>query len=235
MKKIFYVLIFSSFAIFSEAFAADNATEKKCRDMMPVPDVEIVASYGKLRYDFSKNNRSLTRMHLRQYGCHIAPGQYVHGLATFELVSEVSFTINENTLGDGTVCVYPGNIVLSLGLQNPTIYISKDLREGSCVYQLALRHEQTHQQINQEVFESYLPIIKSRFLETVKANMLFSGRNEVDIETVREELKEHYFSVLNPIIKELKREISIEQAKLDSVENYDYEQSICNIRKKKRR
>ncbi len=236
MKKIFYVLIFTSFAIFSETSAADDATEEMCRGMAQEAEVEILTSYGKLRYDFSKNNRNLTRMHLRQYGGRLAPGKHVHGLATYDLATEVSFKLYQKTFADGSVCLYPYDIVLSISVQNPTIYISKDLEENSCTYQLAMHHEQTHQQINQEVLESYLPIIKSRFLETVKAEPFVSSpNNDINMEAEQEDLKERYFSVLNPLLEEIKNEIQREQAKLDSAENYDYEQTVCRVRDQNRR
>lgn len=244
MKKLFLILIFASTAIFSNNLLAQktnlpdeakfaneisrtNASDSICRKTMREPKVTISTSYGKLRYDFSKNNRSLTRMHIRQYGGRVAPGKYVHGLATNDLSTEISFKLLKNTLPDGTVCVYPDEINLLVGVQNPTIYLSKDLQEESCAYQVALRHEQTHQQINAEVLESYLPIIQKRFLEAVQKYSLVSRNSDINLSLAQESLKNRYLSVINPLLEEIKSEIKTEQAKLDSAENYDYEEKIC--------
>lgn len=223
MKKLFYMLIFT---LFSTAVYAQK-TENACYKVMRKPEIEISTSYGKLKYDFSKNNRTLTRMHLRQYGGNIPAGKFVNGLATHDLATEINFKLRKNNLPDGTVCVYPIDIQLLVRIKNPTIYISKDLEEGSCQYQIAMRHEQTHQQINTEVLEHYLPLLQERFLAAVKKNSLLSGRSDINLTLAQDKFKEKYLQAINDVLTEIKNDMKTEQAKLDSLENYEYEAELC--------
>lgn len=227
MKNLFYILIFCLPYFFSVSVLAQETAQTACQKILRPPKVTISTSFGRLKYDFSKNNRSLTRMHIRQYGGKVATGKYVHGLATYDLSTQINFKMLKNTLNNGSVCIYPQEISLNIGVEDPTIYLSKDLVEGTCVYQLALRHEQTHQQINTEVLENYLPLIKQKFLTAVKQNLLISSSRDMNLQLAQENLKNRYLEAINPVLEEIKAEIKAEQAKLDSLENYDYEQKLC--------
>ena len=110
---------------------------------------------------------------------------------------------------------------------NPTIYISSDLAEDSCRYKVALRHEQTHQQINLEVFDYYIPIIQRRFEEAVKRYALISSKRDINLTLAQEKFQDKYLAAVNEVLKEISAEIHNEQLKLDSAENYSYEMSLC--------
>ncbi len=228
MKKVFYILIFMSFLLFSPLALAQTATQKACQKVMRAPEVSFSVSYGKLKYDFSKNDRTLTRMHIKQYGGQVPSGNYVNGLATFTLSTSLNMKLSKTTLRNGTVCIYPSKLDLKVKNENPTIYISSDLKENTCRYKVALRHEQTHQQINVEIFEYYIPIIKRRFEEAISKYALISSKHDVNLTLAQEKFRDKYVSTVNQVIKEITAEINTEQAKLDSVENYGYETSLCN-------
>lgn len=227
MKKVFYILIFMSFWLFSPLVSAQTAAQKSCQKIMRASEVSFSISYGKLKYDFSKNSRTLTRMHMKQYGSKFTNGEYVSGLATFSTTTELTTKMAKQTLKDGTVCVSPAMINLTIKNVNPTIYISSDLAEDSCRYKVALRHEQTHQQINLEVFDYYIPIIQRRFEEAVKRYALISSKRDINLTLAQEKFQDKYLAAVNEVLKEISAEIHNEQLKLDSVENYSYEMSLC--------
>lgn len=227
MKKLFYVLIFSFICHFSDAGAATVAeAEKKCRSVMRYPQVSISFSYNKLRYDHSKNSRTLARLSKRS-GRPVTPGHQVNGLATYDFEMNLDFTVAKDVLSDGIVCLFPEKVILRFELKDPVIYLSRNLKPNSCLYNIALRHEQTHQQITTEVVEHYLPIIRERFLNTVENHSLVSSVDDVNLELARDSLRQRYLSVINPLIDEIQNEINREQSKLDSSENYEYEASLC--------
>lgn len=92
---------------------------------------------------------------------------------------------------------------------------------------MALRHEQTHQQINLEVFEYYIPIIQRRFEEVVKKYALISSKRDINLTLAQEKFQDKYLAAVNEVTKEISAEIHAEQLKLDSAENYSYEMSLC--------
>ena len=227
MKKLFDVLIFATLFFVAVCAEAKTTAESLCLQKASKPEVTIEVSYGALKYDFSKNNKTLTRMHIRNYGGTVLPGKQVHGLASYDLVTEISFQLQKSSFSNKATCVYPLYVTLKIGVQNPTIYISRNLQKGSCSYQVALRHEQTHQQINAEIFESFLPKIEQTFLNIVSQYALLSSEADIDLTQAQKTLQSKYLEALNPVIEEIKSTIKQEQSKLDSIENYNYEESIC--------
>ena len=96
---------------------------------------------------------------------------------------------------------------------------------------LTIRHEQTHEQVNVEALEYYLPKVRDKFIETVKKYAV-AGRqkDDVTLEAVQESLQKKYFDSINPLLKELEEEIAKEQSKFDTKEHYNYETSLCQMR-----
>lgn len=227
MKNLFELLIFANLFLWPSLVGAETPAEKFCRQNAQKPEITIELSYGKLRYDFSKNNKTLTRMHIRNFGGVVAPGKQVHGLASYNLVTEINFNLEKISSSDKVTCFYPRQVTLRIGVQDPTIYISRNLVKDSCPYIVALRHEQTHQQINAEILEAYLPKIEQTFLNVVDKNALYIFEKNMDINKVQEDVKARYLRDVNSVMDEVKAAIKKEQSKLDSVENYNYEESLC--------
>ena len=227
MKNVFNTLFFLSFAFFYNL--ADAADYKaRCKPFVEAPTLEIIAEYEPLKYDSSKVSATLSRLHQKEYGGYVEDGYRVNGLSTYDLSTGLDFRVAKTTFRDGVTCFYPTDIKLTITMKDPTIYIARSLKKGTCEYDVALRHEQTHQQINIEVLEHYLPKIKDRFIETVKKYAV-AGRQKDDIslEAAQESLQKKYLAALNPILDEIKTEIKQEQEKLDNIQNYTYEQSLC--------
>lgn len=227
MKNVFYILIFLSFASFSSA-KAESPLNARCKSVVKNPHVSVTASYEPLTYDHTKVGRTLTRLHSSEYGGNVHEGYQITGLATYDLGTELNFNLSKQKLQDGVVCFYPSDIKLDISMRNPTIYIARSIKKGTCAYEVALRHEQTHQQINLEVIEKYVPIIKNRFVEAVKKYAIASReKDDVSMEIIQEGLQKKYLEAINPVLEEIKTEIKTEQEKLDNIEHYNYEQSLC--------
>ena len=227
MKKLFYILIFFSFALFSHAHAADKLNAR-CESFIEKPNVTVKVVFEQLRYDNTKVSRTLARMHKEIFKGDLIEGYRVNGLTPYQLATELLFTVGKKTFNDGVTCFFPVDVTLLLTLKEPIIYIERNIEPGTCAYNVTLRHEQTHEQINVETLEYYMPIIKDRFLAAVKKYSLASRpKDDIPLETVQKGLEKKYLEAINPILDELNNEINKEQVKLDTKEQYDYEQSLC--------
>lgn len=229
MKKLFYILIFLSFACFSNFADAANMNVR-CKPFVSNPKVTIKAVFEPLRYDYSRASRTLEDMHRKEYGGQTHEGYHINGLTPYNLKTTLEFDILKRVFRDGVTCFYPGEITLVLTFQDPVIYIARSLKKGSCTFNVTMRHEQTHEQINVEALEYYLPKIKDSFLAAVKKYAV-AGREKDDItlEAVQKSLQKKYFDAINPILKELEDEVGREHEKFDNLENYNYETSLCQI------
>ena len=175
-----------------------------------------------------QNQKTLERLHKKEYGGDLSDGYQINGLSTYDLSTVLEFEITKKTFNDGVTCFYPTDINLTVGIDNPTIYIARSIKKGTCAYEVALRHEQTHQQINIEILEQYLPKIKENLIAAVKKYAVTARkRDDVSIEFLQQGLQKKYLEAINPVLEEIEKETKQEQMLLDNPENYDFEQSLC--------
>jgi len=227
MKNVFYILIFFTFAGFSVAKAADNLNFR-CQPFVLKPKVTIKAVFEPLKYNYSKVSRTLERMQKEEMNGQLVEGYKVNGLTPYKLETNLMFTLGKKVFNDGVTCFFPTEVNLTLTFKDPVIYIARQIKEGTCAYQVTLRHEQTHEQINVEAFEHYLPLIKDQFIAAVKKYSLMSRpKDDIKTDIVKDSLTKKYLGAINPLLDELSEEINMEQSKLDRIEQYDYEQSLC--------
>ena len=228
MKKFLYALFFLNFIITSNVVEASNVINVRCQAAAQRPNVRISFVSGEMLYDHTKVNRTLARLHEKEYGGQPYDGFQINGLSTYTLETEINFRIIKQVFNDGVTCFYPADIELIVSMKNPTIYIARALKKGTCAYNITLRHEQTHQQINFETLQAYLPYIKERFIKIIKKYALISRpKDDISLEKVQTGLQKRYSDAINAVIEEVKKEINLEQQKLDNLENYNYEQSLC--------
>ena len=224
MKKFSSLLIFLSlFCIKSNVVFAEDVP---CGEIVPEPEVFFTTSYGNLRYDREKTKAELTEIG-KTYGIG-EKGLFAAGLSTIKVNWEISIdTINKFSEDGEEICVIPIKINLHLGYEDPAIYLSKELTEGTCAYDVVLRHEQTHQQINKVALDYFAPRIKAN-MQNIAAEIGTEKIVDLDeISSVNGEITKKYISFVEPMINTFKSELKKEQSKLDNAENYHMEGELC--------
>jgi len=218
MKKLFFILILSFFYFISEA-------KSQCSDNFPLPKINIYYSYGKLSYDYSKNNEQITQI-ANEYNI-LEKGIFASGLSTSDINLDISIDTIGNINEKNGFCIYPQTINISIYFSNPTIYISSQLKQDSCEYNLVKRHEQTHMQINKSTLDYYLPLIYNAATEISKNITVKNIANISDIDIMSEQITKQFNDNFQPIFYYLKQQILKEQQKLDNQNNYQYENNLC--------
>lgn len=220
MKKLFFIL--TSLFFFSCPL---KAAAFDCAQLNSNPAIVFSTSYGKLAYDYTKNNDQITAVASR-YGI-AEKGLFASGLATVNVVWEITVSSMGKVYGDYNVCVVPTEINVFIGFDQPTIYISRDLAKNSCEYNVVMRHEQTHQQINKSALDYFLPLFQDaleKIADTIKP-VTVAHITQIDDATNR--LTREYNKKLSPLIEVFKNELLTEQSKLDNRTNYQHEKELC--------
>ncbi len=221
MKKLFFILT----NIFAFSLFIKQAQAFDCAKITTLPSIELSTSYGTLKYDFSKNTQQITHI-ASQYGI-AEKGLFASGLATVN----VSWEIAVNTIGkiydNYDICIVPTSLKVFIGFSNPTIYVSNEIAKDSCEYNVVLRHEQTHQQINKAALDYFLPMFQNALKEISKTIRPEHVSVLTDIDNGTTRLTQRYNSKLAPLIEVFKEELLAEQGKLDNHKNYNFEQNIC--------
>ena len=233
MKNFVLASIFCVFALFSNsnsAFSAPIGRQNRCAGITPKIRLNFSSSYGKLTYNYEKNTEQLNEMALQNPLHRVLheKGMFANGLAPFGVAWKIALNSRLKHFKD-YACVVPESVDLFFGYRNPVIYISNELEPGTCKYNLVMRHEQQHQQINIEVLNYYLPILKKMFeqqLSVLKAQEI--PYNQDDYSRIVQELTKNYSDAITPIVKRFEISLMIEQRRLDNIKNYKYEEKICN-------
>lgn len=231
MKKIYLTSIFCICAAFHPAFAIENPkTSSSCSEFKYNTRLNLTTSYGKLDYNHTYNQQSLTNLG-QKYGL-IGAGMYASGLS----LTGIDWYLRLNTVAriasDDSVCVLPTSIDVFIGFQNPTIYISNSLPKGSCQYNLALRHEHQHQQVNIAALDYFIPQIKIEIEKKLKEVKPQSVKSLSQTDQITLEMNDEYTAIVEPLIDRFKATLLYEQKKLDNLNNYRFESAICRSNKK---
>ena len=223
MKKLFFILT----VLLGTSLSVEAAAFNRCAELKPQPRLSFYTSYGKLEYDFSKDQMGITKVGM-SYGV-LEKGIFANGLATGTVKWEVDVSSEGREGRNGEICAYPVEIKFYLGFADPKIYVSRDLRKGSCMYDLVLRHEQTHQQINVKALEYFIPLFEQalkKISQEIPAEPV-GAMNRAALSRGSEKIAEAYSKRIEPLINVFKKELEIEQGKLDNASNYAFENSIC--------
>jgi len=236
MKKIFFALILNLFFIYS-AKATDGLERyrEECASFVKRPQVDLVASYGKLRYKFDKDAEYLrreTREKFAEQNQEMDDDFVPAGLTKVRDTFDLDFTAGSFGVSHGYICVYPETIKARLEYTHPTIYILNSLDKDSCFYKVAVRHENTHMQIYIDALDYFLPKLK-KYMEGLfdEIGFIVIAKDESE-EDAAKKLNEAYINAIQNKIEEWHKEVETEQLKLDSPENYALENMLCqNIEK----
>lgn len=231
MKKTFFILtaVFHFILIISQVNAQEASSDLsevvRCDKLNYVPEIVFTTSYGKLNYDFSLNTRSLTELG-QKLGI-IEKGLFASGLATVGVNWELSVDTISRVLEEDDICVIPVKVNIFVGYEDPVIYISKELKPNTCEYNVVLRHEQTHQQINKLALEYFIPRLKKAVEAISKDIRPVEIERLSQIDETSEEISKSYIREISPLVEHFKKELFKEHGKLDNQDNYNYESNIC--------
>ncbi len=204
--------------------------EKECLSIIEKPSIQITAAYGNLMYDFSKDRDFLkneTEIKFKENGLRFPVEFEPIGLTKVRDTFNFNMTVGQIEISRNYECVFPKTITVHLGYVSPTIYILKDLKKQSCLYEVALRHEKTHMQIYIEALDYFLPEFKkevNNLFETVGVKILQSGQNG---KLVAKELNTEYVNTLKNKVDIWRKDVEKEQVKLDTPEHYLLESKLC--------
>ena len=234
MKKLFFILTVLFFLLCGGLADKSRADDGKnpfnpgagpCAELISEPEIVFKTSYGHLRYDFSMNQKELTELG-KQYGI-VEQGLFASGLAVIGVNWEIQLETAGRVADDGTICVVPEKLEVFIGYQDPVIFISNQLVPDSCDYNVVMRHEQTHHQINAAALEYFIPGLR-RSVSEISGHISpvrVGGISEIDEATNR--LTEDYIKEISPLIQHFKKELMQEQGKLDNHTNYKFENDLC--------
>lgn len=208
----------------AESFASAMRLCKKEFTDNP-PQITIKYNYGKLKTDHTKTSQQLREIMNKGYNGE--PERKLNGLTQLSPYVLVESDIVLSVIGSYN-CYYPQKVSVTVGY-NPVLYIRNDIQEGSCRYNITLRHEQTHFDIGYLSMEYFLHKLKVSVPKTLEnAGVIVKSRKkEKNTRKTLAELNNRYKTQISHIFNRFVQDMMEHQLRIDTAESYDIEGKYC--------
>lgn len=213
------LFVFWLFLLMFAPFSARAAVE--CQAKAP-PRINVHPSKSRIKYDFTKGRDYLNRVEvdtISPYGANHSTN--VSGLmsGSIQLKSNVTF-MQETYPHQGRGCLFIKGVDVEI-IQDPTIYIAKELPQGGCMHNVVLTHEYKHVDADRKIINKYTNLI-GRQLERVIADRgaNFGFIKMIRMNEVQNDVKEELHNVVRRMNDEMNAERRQVQQDIDSIEEY---------------
>lgn len=204
------------------AQAQDNAG---CEPYPDVP-ISITPVLDEPKTDFSADLATLQRLvGDARRSIPEMRGMISLGITHYEPVLEFRLPVGIVTFPDGTSCAHVERADVTIGYRDVTVYIAREIPEGSCGFSEIMAHERKHIAVNREVLDEYTPLIRQRLAEYLKLNGMF---REERVDYAVSLLKEKLHAILDEMGQKMVSDIRIRQKAIDSPGEYNRLTASCN-------
>lgn len=142
-------------------------------------------------------------------------------------------THTNSKIGKGCLFFSKVNVEIKL---DPTIYIAKEYKRGTCHYDAIMEHEKKHIAVDREVVNRHINYIVKAVDNTLKHYGYVQGPMDVaQIPAMQERMSE----IVDSVIQQFHRNMNVENKKLqvttvDTLQEYNRVDSVCNDKAKKK-
>lgn len=219
MKKKTFIFVMVIFLIFSKgAFAVSCPTP-------PKPKLNMSMTKTRTKFNFSKSLETLTKENITdssKFAGWINEGIMSTKFPNYKISAKVGGVSYE---GLGKACYWIEEINFDWVLE-PTIFIAKEYKRGSCKYNTIIAHERQHVEIDIAILKKYKNIIKKNLRKQVESPIstgLTRLNNNINLLNLVEKK-------LNPVIEAMVRERKKRQSGIDTVAEYTRLANKCRKR-----
>lgn len=194
-----------------------------------VPQISVVASDTKVRYDHTKYQNELDQFDVdtvNPYGDTVQ--SHVGGLMSGRIeVSQNMRFMQETYPALGTGCIHVAKVDVRIHI-DPTIYIARDYPKGGCMYNAIMEHEKKHIRVDREIVNKYTGHIVKGLNSALKQIGFTHGPMSVSqIPAAQEKVNTVLSSVTSQYAEYMNQERRKLQQQIDTIEEYERVRKLC--------
>lgn len=183
---------------------------------------------GPIQYDHSKTIAQLTQLGAEPMSRQAALSERQHvplGLTSAQIKTSYELEGRTVTQGDGTVCTYLYKLTIHLSNASTTVYIAREIPNGTCINGEVTAHENRHVAINNAVLRDY----QSRLANDVRSSLQNLGAISVSSRAVAmETLSARIKGPLEAAVRRMDEDRLSRQAQIDTQQEYERVSRACN-------
>jgi hypothetical protein len=187
--------------------------------------VKIEFQVAQLRRDYGRSFSQLASMPGRAPGPAGASNGHILGLALAKFGENSQLGALVQPMGDGTYCGGANVLTVTFGFQERTIYVARELPQGTCIHNEVLNHEMRHIAVDEQLLRDFGPTIKNRLEATLAQVKPVRARSK---DQAMRALRQPVDAALRQLMQEFGRERERRQAPVDTVAEYERVSRSCN-------
>ncbi len=194
-----------------------------------VPRINVIPKTENIKYDFTKTKAQLNSVDVDT----ISPYGPQHKTTVSGLMSgsiqvrtQAEF-IHEKYEQADLGCVYLKNINVEVKI-DPTIFIAREYKNGSCYHNAVLNHERKHVREDQLIVNKYVGRIGRSLQDLIKGKTDGFGPYQLDrLDSVQKNVEQAVNQVVTRYNDDMNKERRRRQQAIDSLEEYESIGSRC--------
>ena len=184
-------------------------------------DMQVVP----LRTDYSQSIGQLARKPGRPPVTGRTANAHTLGLTASQYNQQWQVSIVTASLGQGRYCGAAQILTVTFGYDQRTVYVARELPQGSCIHAEVLAHEMRHVAVDEQLLREYVPALKRRLEDVVARLGPAQGRSERQVASA---IEQPIKAAMRQLIDEFGRERSARQARVDTPAEYERISRSCN-------
>jgi hypothetical protein len=193
------------------------------------PEINVLPSKSNITYDHSKTINDLNNYDIdtiSPYG----PGAEtnVNGLMSGEISFEQKIQLATETysqLGQG--CLYINKIDISVNI-DPTIYIAKEIKKGTCKYDSVMKHEKKHVKVDKIIVNRLVKRVGVTLYNDITLNGASFGPYRIeDFPKEQQKINERISKIVQEQVDIMNKERKTAQQTVDSLVEYERVDNEC--------
>lgn len=208
-------------------WAHASAQTVTCSHQAP-PPVRVAPSLEQIKYDNSRTQRELDRMDIDTLNPYGNKETHVGGLMSGEIRVEhkVGFVQERYEQLDQT-CVHYDSIAVSMTI-NPTIYIAREHKPGTCRYAAIMEHEHKHVDVDRVIVNKYARRIGDALSFALnKYGATYGPFPQAEVAGIQNRLQRYIDDIVKAEVEAMNTERLAAQQAIDTLEEYERVRKLC--------
>lgn len=225
MKSMFRFVFVCLIAVFAWSDAAWAVTTCPAK---PAGKINIIWSSDAVKYDFSKSQTQMDNMkndtenpYDRSIKTHVG-GLMSGGIRIQTEINVATITYPRSRVS----CQWVDKMDVRIAI-DPTIYIARDHKKGSCRHNAILHHEMKHVYVDRAAVKKYAPVMKSHLERAIRKVGIVGPKAERRAPEFQKKITEYLEKQLKLVTDKMHVERRTNQQNVDTLEEYERVSNLC--------
>lgn len=191
------------------------------------PRLDIKPATARIKYDHTKTKSQLNGFEVdtvNPYGTKVHTD--VGGLMKGGIETGYDITMGSIRTSDNRSCAWYDSITVDINI-TPTIFIARDYKKGSCMYNAVLEHENKHIAVDRKLVNTYAQQISKALQAELARQTVYGPVATAEEKALQDQMYARIAGIMKKQMAILNTERLKRQQQVDSLEEYNRVNALC--------